>query len=181
MSAVAEQLRIAVVRPALKALDPIIPYSVVAENLVLGTAAHESDGFTCRVQIGGGPALGLWQIEPTTDMDEHRNFLKFRPQLETRIAALMRPDPLGEAHQLEVNDAYGAALCRLKYFRSPAKLPADPGDIFEMGRLWASVYNTRWPAQRWISSYRRWIEDMDAVQIAALEKAAAAPSNGAQT
>lgn len=175
MTAEAEALRLNAIRPALQALDPLIPYSLAAENLVLGTAAHESGGFKWRRQQGTGPALGLWQVEPATLTDIYDNFLTFRPRLERAVEACL---PHGEAHidrlaQLETNDRYGAALCRLKYFRSPARLPADPDDVFEMGRLWSSVYNTRFPAQRFIDDYRRYVEDMTEAQISAL---AAAPT-----
>ena len=182
MTALAEQLRLQAVRPALQALEPIIPYSQIAENLVLGTAAHESGGFKWRRQQGAhghqtGPALGLWQIEPATLTDIYDNFLRYRPRLERAVESCL---PHGEAHidrlvQLETNDRYGAALCRLKYVRSPLKLPADPNDVFEMGRLWATVYNTRFPPQRFIDDYRRYVEDMTDAQIAALAAAASSP------
>ena len=57
-------LRVEVIRPALRALDL---WSPAAEDLVLGTAAQES-GLAYLRQIGGGPALGLWQIEPATQI-----------------------------------------------------------------------------------------------------------------
>jgi hypothetical protein len=182
MTAEAEELRTAAIRPALKALESFVPYSLAAENLVLGTAAHESGGFKWRRQQGAhgiptGPALGLWQIEPATLTDIYDNFLKFRPRLERAVESCL---PHGEAQidrlaQLETNDRYGAALCRLKYVRSPVKLPADPNDVFEMGRQWAAVYNTRFPAQRFIDDYRRYVEDMTDAQIVALGTAASTP------
>lgn len=172
MTAEAEALRVNAIRPALEAIGL---WSPVAENLVLGTAAHESGGFKWRRQLGGGPALSFYGIEPKTDMDEHRNFLKFRPVLAGKIDALLDPKLGDELANLELNDRYGAALCRLKYYRSPARLPADPNDVFEMGRLWASVYNTRFPAQLFIDDYRRYVEDMTDAQIAALKAHDAQP------
>ncbi len=50
------------VNKVLKNLHPYIPYSEDAENLVLGTGAHESAGFEYTVQVGGGPALGKCQM-----------------------------------------------------------------------------------------------------------------------
>ena len=56
------QFREEVVRPVLQDLKM---YSPVAENLIMGTAAQES-GFTYIKQLGGGPALGMFQVEPAT-------------------------------------------------------------------------------------------------------------------
>lgn len=173
MTLEAERVRIEIVRPALKALEPIIPWSQVAENIVLGTGAHESGDFKSRRQIGGGPALGLFEIEPNTLTDIEINYLKYRVALADKVEALFDgTDPLGKPHQLETNDQWGAALCRIKYFRAPAKLPADPDDVFDAGRLWAQFYNGRQSAQLYIDDYRRWVEDMPEAQIKALRVAA---------
>ena len=52
-------------------------YSPVAENLIMGTAAQES-GFTYIKQLGGGPALGMFQVEPATAEDILFRYLKIR-------------------------------------------------------------------------------------------------------
>lgn len=57
-----------VLRPTLQHLAPLIPYSVAAEALVLATAVAESRLDALR-QMGGGPALGVHQMEPTTHND----------------------------------------------------------------------------------------------------------------
>ena len=54
-----------VIRPALVKLRLQSP---AAEALLLGTAVVES-GLSALVQAGGGPALGLYQIEPATHAD----------------------------------------------------------------------------------------------------------------
>lgn len=51
-----------VVRPVLRVMSA---WSQPAEDLVMGTAAQESR-LTYLRQLGGGPALGLWQMEPAT-------------------------------------------------------------------------------------------------------------------
>lgn len=54
-----------VVVPVLKYLEPEIPYSESAVNLLLMTAAHESRGGTYLKQING-PALGVYQMDQLT-------------------------------------------------------------------------------------------------------------------
>ena len=58
----ATQILSMVIRPALSKINL---WSPNAEELVLGLAIVES-GLTYIRQWGGGPALGLWQVEPST-------------------------------------------------------------------------------------------------------------------
>ena len=48
-------------------------------QLLLGTAAVESY-FIYRRQLGGGPAVGLWQMESRTARDIFDNYLRYRPE-----------------------------------------------------------------------------------------------------
>ena len=61
----ATQILSMVIRPALAKINL---WSRSAEELVLGTAIVES-GLTWFRQWGDGPALGLWQVEPSTQND----------------------------------------------------------------------------------------------------------------
>src|SRR5260221_162978 len=61
-------------------------------ELLLGTALQES-GLTYRVQLGGGPARGLFQMEPNTHDDIWDNFLKYRVPLATAVRAFLAGDP----------------------------------------------------------------------------------------
>ena len=140
-----------VIRPTLQALDL---WSPAAEALVLGTAIHESR-LICLRQIGGGPALGLYQIEPATHADLCRNYLNNRPALKERVAAFLAPSPAPDA-QLATNLAYATAICRLLYFRAPALLPAA-GDIDGLAAYWKAHYNTpagKGVAAEWAQHYR---------------------------
>ena len=58
----AKQLRELVIKPALLEIEL---WSEAAEELVLGTAIVESR-LSFIKQLGSGPALGFWQIEPDT-------------------------------------------------------------------------------------------------------------------
>ncbi len=165
MTALAEKLRIESIRPALQALEPIIPHTLAAENLVLGTAAHESAGFTCRVQWGGGPARGLFQMEHVTFRDLYDRYLGQRPVLRRKIDALWPNDGSDPWLQITENDRFAAAMCRVRYWDSAAKISFDPRDVFEMSRCWSQFYNTRRDPMleaQFVANYRRNVEDVPA-------------------
>jgi len=61
----ADHLRREIIAPALRHIGM---WSGAAENLLLGTAAVESRMGTYLRQVGGGPALGIWQVEPVTHL-----------------------------------------------------------------------------------------------------------------
>lgn len=116
-----------------------------AVELLLGTAAHES-GLRALDQITGasdrtlGPAFGLYQIEPRTHDDVWDSYLRHRPRLAERVAAL-RHTGRSPHDQLASNLDYATAIARLVYFRSSAPL-ALPGNIAGHAAVWKRVYNT---------------------------------------
>ena len=63
-----QDLKTYVIEPALQELNNLLPgaYRPAAVNLLIGTAVHESTvgGETRLHQLGGGPARGIYQIEP---------------------------------------------------------------------------------------------------------------------
>ena len=132
----ATQIRSMVIRPALEKLSL---WSLNAEELVLGTAIVES-GLTYLRQHGDGPALGLWQVEPSTQNDLYTNFLNYRPELGTQLMELRAPN-LSMDENLATNLMYGAAVCRLCYYRKAEALP-EAGDIEGQGQYWKANYNT---------------------------------------
>ena len=77
-----DQLRVDLIRPS---LDGLGKWSPQAENLLLLTAAVESALGTYVRQKGGGPALGIYQMEPTTHDDIWANWLRYKPDMVERI------------------------------------------------------------------------------------------------
>ncbi len=75
-----------IIRPVLVRLDM---HSEAAENLVLGTAIHESN-LTHLVQLGGGPALGFYQMEPATEWDLIKNYIRYKPKLHKLMMGFPR-------------------------------------------------------------------------------------------
>jgi hypothetical protein len=134
-----EQLRDEVVRPTLKFIDR---WSMDAERLVIGTALVESRGEYLR-QLNGGPALGLWQMEPATEADIWANYLNFRldgPQsLPARVRSLKATYIGYPIPHLIASLPYACAMCRVHYLRVPEPLPTTPHGA---ARYWKDHYNT---------------------------------------
>ena len=153
------QFRGFVVRPTLYQLGL---WSLAAENLLVGTAIHESGGLNYIDQVTGpgdttlGPAYGLYQIEEATLNDLFDNFLKFRPRLAEMAIALEAPMPK-RVLQLVTNLAFATAVARLIYYRAPDPLPGAD-DIPGLAACWKKNYNTvagKGRVEDWIAAYRR--------------------------
>jgi len=129
------QLRDLVVRPALASLG--LPGGEVAERLVMGTAAHESDGLRFIHQLGQGPALSLWQIEPATAKDA---LARAAAPLCARITGFVPPAST-VIDDLPGNLYLGAAFCRLVYYMKPFKMPAR-ATAEELAAAWKKHWNT---------------------------------------
>lgn len=133
-----EQVRQFVVRPTLKELSLWTP---AAENLVLGTGLTESRLRYVK-QVGGGPALGLWQMEPATHDDLWVNWLHYNDVLADKILC-MAGDIVGgfpPATELVTNLRYACALCRIHYRRVKEALP--PNSPVALASYWKRHYNT---------------------------------------
>lgn len=114
-------------------------YSQAAMVLLLGTAAQESRLGTYIKQVGNGPALGIFQMEPATEQDIWRNYLDYHPELAEKIKAVT--GVRGPGGQLYFNLAYQVAMARVHYLRVSAPLPpAD--DLPALARYWKKYYNT---------------------------------------
>ncbi len=133
------QFRELVIRPALEVVNG---YSEAAEELVLGTAIQESR-LQYLKQLGGGPALGVFQMEPATHDDIWNNYLAYRQELADLVQMLAAPNGGNHptANELIGNLWYAAAMCRVHYRRVPEPLP-DAGDVPGMAAYWKEHYNT---------------------------------------
>jgi transposase InsO family protein len=157
-----EHLRAHVIQPALRTLNL---YSQDAQELLLGTAIHESACGKYLHQLGG-PALGIFQVEPATHMDIWRNYLRYRHTLATRIDALASKglrftDGTPNDEQLAANLLYSAAIARIVYLRVTEPLPSAQ-DVDAMARYWKQHYNTPLGAgtpEQFSSSYRKYVVD----------------------
>jgi hypothetical protein len=133
----ARKVLLEAIRPALATLAA---GGLAVEQLLLGTAIQESL-LIHRQQLGGGPALGLFQMETATHDDCWNNYLKFRTRLSDRVKQTLDPGQEARATLMKVNDRYAAAMCRVRYMRVAAALPVG-NDIEAMANYWKEHYNT---------------------------------------
>jgi len=142
------QLLVHVVRPALNSLG--LPGGTLAEKLVMGTAAQESR-FQYIHQLGKGPALSLWQIEPVTAMDALRRApAEALDRLEGMAPGSLPVQGKGTllgpvVEQLHGNLYLGAAMCRLVYYLKPFSISRELAAGDEPGWCawaWKRYYNT---------------------------------------
>lgn len=161
METEAEQLRRYVIAPTLHEMGL---WSQDAEDLLIGTAAHESNGFKALHQYGGGPALSFYQIEPATHDDLWLNSLpwmrhripKAIAALEGRVAKRYALQP--PADYLMFSLGYATAICRLLYYRVSSAIPAD---LEGLAAYWKRYYNTRHgsgQASEWLNAYARYCQ-----------------------
>ncbi len=99
-------------------------HSDAAAELMLMIAAHESLGFKFRRQIGGGPALGVFQMEPPTHEDTWR-----------RSRSIMRNAKrcgyTQDAKRLETDDRYAIFVARHRIMLDPKPIPTTPQAMAE--------------------------------------------------
>ena len=121
---------------ALKEMDL---YSHEAADLIYKTGMAET-GYKHLKQMGGGPAIGFWQVEPATLIDIMDNYVNYRPKLLEGLKSLgFSPDDVET--RVMSNIALQAVFCRLKYKRDKYALPLI-GDLQGQAEYWKRVYNT---------------------------------------
>lgn len=117
-------------------------YSKVAVNLLLGTAAVESDFGTYLRQLGGGRARGILQMEPATEKDIWDNYLFYgRADKRRAIYKISGVRSANNSGALEWNLAYAICMGRLLYRRIPEPFPVSD-DIEGLAHYYKAYWNT---------------------------------------
>lgn len=116
-------------------LSDVNMYSESAEELLILTACTESLAGEYVYQVGG-PAKGIFQMEPDTEADIWNNYLRYRPQL----ASLVKEYKLNK-DDLVFNLAYQIIMARVHYRRIAEPLPKAP-DHRGLAVYWKKYYNT---------------------------------------
>lgn len=154
------QFRDLIVRPTLLAIQ--LPNPDRAEELLIATAAHESAGLRYIKQVGGGPALSVFQIEPTTARDVIDRWLPRQSARLRDLVAITAEFRAGDDldARLLCDMRFATVVARLIYWRAPEALPkAD--DVPGMAKLWKLRWNTPLGAgteQQFITNYERFVK-----------------------
>ena len=114
-------------------------FSPAALALLIGTAATESACGRRLYQLAGGPARGIYQMEPRDMHDIWANYLPYCPSLRDRIITMTGHN--GPGPWLAWDLAYQTAMARVHYLRIPDPLP-PPDDIIAQACYWKTHYNT---------------------------------------
>lgn len=149
-----EQLLKEIIRPVLRRLRA---WSEPAERLVLGTACQESGCGRWLMQIGG-PAIGIYQMEPATHEDIWNNYLSYHDELAS-IVKSFTIFGMPAVTQLAGNLYYATAMCRVHYLRFSTPIPEG---VIGQARYWKQYYNTERGAGRvedYVANWRRFVHD----------------------
>jgi len=123
----AKQVR-AMIRRVLHYLEPEIPYSEDAVELLMLTAAQESHLGQYLAQLHG-PARGIYQMEPASEQCLMAWLEEKRVEVHAKIAALNLPldgqDGGPGDNDMYHNLAYQTAMARAFYLRKPGVIPKD--------------------------------------------------------
>lgn len=118
-----------------------------AINLQLGTLAHESK-FGRYLRQNGGPAIGIFQMEPAT----------FNWLIE--VFAVKYPQLVGrKAEEMEWDLKLAIIMCRLRYRAVTAPIP-DANDLPAMAAYWKKFYNTvagKGTEEEFIAAYKQYV------------------------
>lgn len=102
-----------------------------------GTCAQESNFRNVR-QDGGGPAIGLFQMEKATHDSLWANFIIYRPSLKAALKEIIR-DEIVSADLMMMDIVYSAAMMLIRYLDSPGEIPDD---LAGQAAYWKLHYNT---------------------------------------
>ncbi len=125
-----------------------LPDSESAVRLLLMIAAHESGGFMyCRQN--GGPALGLWQMEPPT----HKHVTDYLNRTG-KFPAIGRNLP---AERMVIDAEYAAAMARVYLWTFPEPLP-EADDLQGLAEYAKKYWNTNAgaaTAEKYLADFKR--------------------------
>lgn len=124
-------------------------YSEESNLLLLMTAAHESK-LKYRRQITKNfdynkHAVSLFQIEKGTFISLFENYLRYRPEKLKLLEDINAFVEFGEYESafmdLENDDEFAIAVCRLIYYAIPKSLPSSQ---YDLACYWKKYYNTEY-------------------------------------
>jgi hypothetical protein len=124
-----------------------------AANLLYRTAVHESGGLKYIQQLGGGPAVSYFQIEPSTAVDIVQRYAKTRPKVmeilektsgltQKELLQLSKDDL---AALLKRNNIFASSVARFKFRMNPEMIPEG---LDAQSAYWGKYYQTTSDAKK---------------------------------
>ncbi len=141
MSIYVEDLREFIIRPTLTSLGD---WSLANENLLLGTAAQESQlGFRIGSNCNSYQ-LGIYCISPWTHIEVWDKYLITDPELASRLRGLASQQQFLKSPHAELitNLGYATGVAWMIYRRNNLVL-SDNMQPRELAHYWLDYYNTR--------------------------------------
>lgn len=157
---IVRELRRCVIKPVLKMMSVATNEKMdshAAENLLLGTAAVESE-FIYLKQKGGGPAVSIYQLEPRT-VTWLAEWAELAHLEQTMIDLGLHGD-MPTMEQLQGNVYLATFFARLRYWVVPAPLPPS-NDKVAMSIYWKTHYNTKFGKgrrEKFVRAYEDFVE-----------------------
>lgn len=115
-------------------------YSEGMYKLLLGTAATESEFGKFNKQIGG-PALGVFQMEPRTAQDIWTEYLKYHPILRAKVKSTLWKN-VNRKTQLRYNLEYQTLMAVVHYKRAEERHNIKIED--DLNRWSAAFYHKKY-------------------------------------
>ena len=136
-----EQFYELVLKPSLKKLESFNSKINSAESrkLMLATFCHESNAGTYLKQRGGGPALGVYQIEPATAAFI-QEYIRRKPSLLDVIDSSFPFWHVNTGSKLVCDLSLSTVFARIKYWTIPEPIPGMP--IEALANYWGAYYQT---------------------------------------
>ena len=113
---------------------------LAATELLMLTAAQETHLGEYLFQLGDGPAMGIFQIEPATYEDLFENYLTYREDLLGKLTDFNIHEGNWKLN-MKGNLVYQVVIARLIYKRVKEALP-DMNSPASMGTYWKNYWNT---------------------------------------
>ena len=156
-----QDLKDYIVGPVLFQISEFIPYSNGAENLLLGTAAQESQFYYLDQTVEGpGPAYGIYQMEAETH-NSHLAWLKQKPEF-WKLVQTYQIEHMDNCLEMVGNLYYATIMARIHYWLVRETLPAAH-DVEGMAKYWKKHYNTylgKGKPEEFIRNYNRFIKPL---------------------
>ena len=132
-----DQLRANIIRPSLQSAGL---WSVNAEELLLFTCAAETLGGSYVQQLGG-PAAGIYQMEPNTYDDCWKNVIEKDGDLFFRLIRGCNFSNRPIFDDMVLNLKYATLMCRIQYLRFPESIPIAT-DIEAIYKYYKKYWNS---------------------------------------